>query len=569
MMRLVKVEEMRRVEQAADESGHSYAEMMERAGRGVADALLARRDVKGQRILVLVGPGNNGGDGLVAARFLAAAGARVACYLLKPRADDDANFQAVRELQLFVADTVNDQHWRLLRQLISTADVIIDALLGTGVHLPLDGTVATLLTQVKESICASQEEQLAAHTLWAANVPGDLPSAPFVVAVDGPSGLDYDSGDIDPQALPVDLTVTFAFPKQGHFLFPGAAACGDLVVARIGLEPKLTRKVLGKPTLEVATSEMVGALLPARPPDGHKGTFGKALLVAGSINYTGAAYLAASGAARVGTGLVTLAVPGAIHGALAGKISEATYLILPQAMGVVSPDAVELLMDKMDGYQAMLVGPGLTQEKEAAEFVDKLFEARAHLKRARRLGFQAGGTPRVAEAENERSGFPPLVVDADGLNALARLDEDEWWHRLPAPSVLTPHPGEMARLMGVETAEVQADRLRVAADMAAEWGHVVLLKGAHTVVAGPDRRVVVLPFATAALATAGSGDVLAGAIVGLLAQGLSPFDAALAGAYIHGLAGKWAAQEIGSAGVVASDLLPLLPEAITAVTGRP
>lgn len=567
-MRLVTVEEMRTVEAAADESGHSYAEMMERAGQGVVDALTVRRDVKGQRVLVLVGPGNNGGDGLVAARFLSAAGARVACYLFKPRADDDANFQAVRELQLFVADAVNDQGWRVLRQLISTADVIIDALLGTGVHLPLGGTVATLLTQVKESISASREEQLAARTLWAADVPGDLPSAPYVVAVDGPSGLDYNSGDVDPQSLPADLTVTFAYPKLGHFLFPGAAACGDLVVAGIGLDPNLTRKVLGRPTLEVATSEMVGALLPARPTDGHKGTFGKALLVAGSINYTGAAYLAASGAARVGAGLVTLALPLAIHGALAGKISEATYLILPQAMGVVSSDAVGLLMDKMDGYQAMLVGPGLTQEKEAAEFVHKLFESKAHPKGARRIGFQAGGTARVAETENERPDFPPLVVDADGLNALARLDEDEWWHRLPAPSVLTPHPGEMARLMGVETTEVQGDRLRVAADMAAEWGHVVLLKGAHTVVAGPDRRVVVLPFATAALATAGSGDVLAGAIVGLLAQGLSPFDAALAGAYIHGLAGKWAAQEIGSAGAVASDLLPLLPEAINAVTGR-
>lgn len=567
-MRVLTVEEMRRVETAADESGHSYAEMMERAGRGVAEAIMARQDVNGQRILVLVGPGNNGGDGLVAARYLSKAGARVACYLLKPRADDDVNFQALRELQIFAADATNDQRWRVLRQLVSTADVVIDALLGTGVTLPLGGTVAALLAQVREGMKACGAEQLAARTLRSADRPVAPPTTPLVVAVDGSSGLDYDSGEVDPQALPAELTVTFAYPKKGHFLFPGAAASRDLIVADIGIDPKLTQKLLGKPALEVATAEMIGPLLPERPSDAHKGTFGKALLVTGSINYTGAAYLAASGATRVGAGLVTLAVPAAIHGALAAKISEATYLILPQVMGIVSPSGVGLLMEKLEGYQAVLVGPGLTQEKEAVEFVHKLFEVEAHPKRKGRMGFQVSGAAKNGKADEERPAFPSLVVDADGLNALALLEEEEWWRRLPAPSVLTPHPGEMARLMGVKTAEVQADRLTIPREMAAEWGHVVLLKGANTVVAGPDGRVVVLPFATPALATAGSGDVLAGAIVGLLAQGLTPFDAALAGAYLHGLTGKWADQEIGSAGAVASDLLPRLPKALRAVAGR-
>jgi hydroxyethylthiazole kinase-like uncharacterized protein yjeF len=568
-MRVLTVEEMRRVEEAADESGHSYAEMMERAGQGVAQALMARRDVKGKRILVLVGPGNNGGDGLVAARFLAEAGARVACYLLIPRAEDDANLQAVRELQLFVADATNDQRWRVLRQLVSTADVIIDALLGTGVRLPLGGTVGKLLTQVVEGMQACRTEQIAARTLMVADRPMAPHPTPFVVAVDGPSGLDYDSGDVDPEALPADLTVTFAYPKRGHFTFPGAAACGDLTVVDIGVDAKLTSRLLGKATLEVATADMVGSLLPERPHDAHKGTFGKALLVAGSINYVGAAYLAASAATRVGTGLVTLAVPAAIHGALAAKISEATYLVLPQVMGIVSSDAVGLLMEKMAGFQAMLIGPGLTQEKEAVEFVHKLLEATPHSKRKGRIGFQTAGAPRTEDVNEAPSAYPPLVVDADGLNALAQLDAEEWWRRLPTPSVLTPHPGEMARLMGVKTAEVQADRPRIAKEMAAEWGHVVLLKGAYTVVAAPDGRAVILPFATPALATAGSGDVLAGAIVGLLAQGLTPFDAALTGAYLHGLAGSRVNQEIGSAGAVASDLLPRLPEVLRAVAGRP
>jgi hydroxyethylthiazole kinase-like uncharacterized protein yjeF len=561
-MRVLTVDEMRQVEAAADKSGHSYAEMMERAGRGVAEALMTGKDVQGQRILVLVGPGNNGGDGLVAARHLAEAGARVACYLLKPREEDDVNLQAIRDLEIFTADAVSDQRWRVLWQLVSTADVIIDALLGTGVHLPLGGTVARLLSQVRAGVKASRQEQLAARTLRALHRPGAPSRLPYVVAVDGPSGLDYDSGEIDPEALPADLTVTFAYPKRGHFLHSGAAACGDLVVADIGVESDLAQKLLGEPTLEVVTAEMVSRLLLGRPRDAHKGTFGKALLVAGSINYTGAAYLAASAATRVGTGLVTLAIPAAIHSALASKISEATYLILPQVMGIISEEGVGLLMEKAGDYQALLLGPGLTQEKEAVGFVHELFQASAHPRRRGRMGFQPGGTSGEG-TEPEQAAIPPVVVDADGLNALALREGADWWRRLPANSVLTPHPGEMARLMGVETGEVQADRLGIAGEMAREWGHVVLLKGAHTVVADPDGTVVVQPFSTPALATAGSGDVLAGAIVGLLAQGLAPFDAAVAGAYLHGLAGRWAEEQIGPAGAVASDLLRLLPQAIT------
>ena len=605
-MRILTVDEMRQVEAAADASGHSYAEMMEWAGRVVAQAwirqahhrwirqahhrwirqahhrLLARRDLEKQSVLVLVGPGNNGGDGLVAARYLAEAGAEVACYLLKPRdvdstgspQVDDPNLQAVHACGLLVTDATQDADWHILREWVAKAAVIIDALLGTGVRLPLRGTVATLLTVVQEGLEARRAAQAAARVFTAPACPGAPDLRPLVLAVDGPSGLDYDSGDLAPQALPADLTVTFAFPKRGHFLFPGASACGELLVADIGVAPEVAEAELGAPALEVATPAMVGALLPERPPDAHKGTFGKALLVVGSINYTGAAYLAASGATRVGTGLVTLAVPGAIHDALAAKISEATFLILPEVMGIVSPDAVDLVMEKCGfgklttggDYQAMLLGSGLTGEKEAVEFVHTLLQAERSPKRKGHMGFQAGDVSSQATAgQDEKRGFPPLVVDADGLNALAALEDEAWWEWLPAPSVLTPHPGEMARLMGTETKAVQADRLGTARMMASKWGHVVVLKGAYTVVAEPDGRTVVIPFATPALATAGSGDVLGGAIVGLLAQGLAPFDAAVAGAYLHGLAGKWAGEEVGLAGTVASDLLTRLPRALQAL----
>jgi NAD(P)H-hydrate epimerase len=281
------------------------------------------------------------------------------------------------------------------------------------------------------------------------------------------------------------------------------------------------------------------------------------LVVAGSVNYTGAASLAAGSATRVGTGLVTLAPPQAIYPIVAARLAEATYLLLPHDMGVLAPDAVKVLSEKVMDYDALLLGPGFGQEKPTEEFLSQLLggEQAAH---SRRLGFLHDDETVGKAAEGPQ--LPPLVVDADGLNLLARLDN--WPRLLPPGTVLTPHPGEMARLMVCEIREVQADRIGCATQMAAEWKQVVVLKGAHTVVAAPDGRVTLLPFANPAMATAGSGDVLAGAIVGMRAQGLAPFEAALVGAYLHGLAGELARDALGDAGVVAGDLMGMLPLAI-------
>jgi NAD(P)H-hydrate epimerase len=346
--------------------------------------------------------------------------------------------------------------------------------------------------------------------------------------------------------------VTFAYPKLGHCAFPGASACGQLVVADIGTDPRLSDNV----TLEMADAGMIRATLPARPADAHKGTFGKAMIVAGSIYYSGAAALAAEAAARVGTGLVTLCPPRSIYGVVASKLTEVTYLPLPDDLGVLTADAVHVLGEKVGSYQALLVGPGLSTEKETVAFVHRLLSLEPPSKKAR-LGFQAS----PVEPEPEKLTLPPLVVDADALNALA--EANGWAERLPRPSILTPHPGEMARLMKLEDkSSLGADRVGVAKRMAAEWGHIVILKGAFTVIAQPEGHAVVLPFANPALATAGSGDVLAGAIVGLLAQGLEPFNAAVCGAYLHAFAGEIARREIGEAGVVAGDVLARLPAAI-------
>ena len=609
-MKIVTVAEMVRIEQASDAAGHSYDAMMELAGRAVAAATLRHLhpwDSTGGALL-LVGPGNNGGDGLVAARYLHQWQPQrpVTIYCWKRKPDGDDNYEAVRRLRLPIVHAEDDPDFEQLQELALEADVIVDALLGTGVSRSIDGSLAELLAAVRQGMTLRRQEETqaaddldpaepaSAHSAaqalhpvanfdflrWPAYGPTSLPQ---VVAVDCPSGLHCDTGRLDPASLRADLTVTFASPKVGHFIADGPAACGRLEVAEIGVDPDLA----GDIAVQLATPESIQPLLPARPVDGHKGTFGKALAVAGSVNYTGAAHLAGAAAYRVGAGLVTLGVIPSIHPILAAASLETTWLILAEELGVIGPEAVKALAEQAGDYDALLVGPGLTQEKEAVQFVQRLLGIGE--RRRTSVGFVAGQTTAAvhpatsatqpASTAPSTGGFAlaqsrahasaadpdalrrlPTVLDADALNALAQ--SERWHEHLPPHTILTPHPGEMARLCGCSSDEVQADRIGVARDKAAAWNAVVVLKGAYTVVAAPDGRAAVLPFANPALATAGSGDVLAGAIVGALAQGLATFEAALVGGYLHGLAGELARQELGEAGVVASDLLSRLPIAL-------
>ena len=296
----------------------------------------------------------------------------------------------------------------------------------------------------------------------------------------------------------------------------------------------------------------VKATLPNRPLDGHKGTFGTVMVVAGSINYTGAAILAGRGAYRIGAGLVQLAVPGPLHTAIAGHLPEATWLLLPHEMGVISKDAFDIVAKNMDKVTAMLLGPGWGLEDTTAEFLTRLLGGNTSHSRGS-MGFKSSykdGEHLLSSAGK----LPPLVIDADGLKLLARIPE--WWKLLSTTAVLTPHPGEMSILTGLTVHEIQRDRLEIARRFAQTWGHVVVLKGANTVIAGPDGRVAVTGIATTALAHAGTGDVLAGIITGLRAQGLSAFGAAAAGTWIHARAGVAAADWVGHpASVLASDVI--------------
>jgi len=339
--------------------------------------------------------------------------------------------------------------------------------------------------------------------------------------------------------------------KQGLLRFPAAELTGELRIVSIGdLENLPAWKSLPNFVVDEA---WVGQVLPPRPPTAHKGTFGTALVVAGSVNYTGAAWLAGQAAYRCGAGLVTLAVPYPLHAALAGQFPEATWLLLPDEMGVIAESAVPVVQEALARATALLVGPGFGLEDTSLRFLDGLLAAASPQRKV--LGF----TQQAQEVEpGQNAALPPLVIDADGLKLLSRLKD--WPRRLPALSILTPHPGEMAVLTGLAKEELMTDRLATAEHFAHKWGHVVVFKGAYTVVASPDGRAAVVPVATPALARAGTGDVLAGLIVGLRAQGMPAFEAAAAGALIHAQAGLHAARTLGStASVLAGDVLRSVP----------
>jgi len=529
-MEILSVAEMRALERTADARGLSYAQMMQNAGQGAAQIIRQRIEAWGiahPRILVLIGPGNNGGDGLVCATALANAGLTVQCYLLRPRPDDDPVYLAARAAGLFMADAQNDMRLRVLHQMVTHANVIVDALLGTGVSRPIEGDLRAILREVN-------------HRRRSTNLPPCK-----LVALDGVTGMNYDTGSLDPVAVPADLTITFHAPKRGHYCFPAAQACGELVVTSIGIEPGIAedwRAGAQCADVRLADEALVCARLPARQRDAHKGTFGRVLVIGGCSEYLGAPALAARAAYRVGAGLVALAVPDAVKPSAAVTCPEAIFLTLPESSAALAPPShasIAQWLALATGESAVLLGPGLGQAAPTVAFLDAL------------LGSLAAG-------------LRGLVCDADALNLLARIPA--WWSRVPAQTVLTPHPGEMARLTQRSASEIQGDRIECALQYAEAWGHIVVLKGAHTVIAAPGRRGVVLPFANPALATAGSGDVLAGCIAGFMAQGLSPFDAAVCGAYVHAAAGeRWRAQH-GNAGLLAGELTALLPDIIRALS---
>jgi NAD(P)H-hydrate epimerase len=564
---------MRQIEARAAARGETGPVLMDRAARRVA-AVVAETvgpPDKTGLVLVLVGPGNNGGDGLWAAHYLRGYGYQVACYLWHRTGPADPAQTAAGESGARILHFAEDPDGAALVDLLKRAGAVVDALLGFGLTRDIGGDLVGLIRRVQEY------------------------RGP-VFAVDLPTGIDSETGAVRGVALPATMTITLGVAKRGLYLQPGAHYAGQVRLEDIGVFD-LSDKVKTTNT----TPEQVRALLPARPADSNKGTFGSVLIVAGSLNYVGAGVLAARGALRAGVGLATLATPFELLPMVAAQLTECTFYPLPSDMGVLidrSAGEVFKALGKRE-YKALLVGNGLGTEKETLAFIRELLQlpgdkAGILPRLERSVGFGAGSKTTHAAtshaAHSERVGgfglrreaapakdhdgdkdgkegeesrkLPALVLDADGLNLLAQTEG--WPEHLPADTILTPHPGEMARLLGGDaTSEsVQADRVGSAQKAAADWKAVVVLKGANTVIAAPDGRVAINPAATAALASAGTGDVLAGVIAGLRAQGLDAFDAAVAGVYLHGRAGELVAEEMGDTGALAGDVADALPYAI-------
>lgn len=514
-MKLVTSEEMRALERAAVESGTSEAQLMEEAGLAVAqEAWMLLGTLEGRRIVVLVGPGNNGGDGIVAARHLAEWGAEVIAYL--PRARRDESMLAeFAERDIPIGRGEEDTDFAQLESLLGSADLVVDALLGIGQKRPIapDEPIAGALTRLQQARKSY--------------------SPPKLIAVDLPSGVDADSGAVDVFAVTPDLTVTFGLPKVGMYQAPASGFVGRVQVIDIGI-PKAAQEAV---SLELLTARWAATALPVRPESANKGTFGKVLVVGGSRNYVGAPRLAATGAYRAGAGLVTIVCPDAVYSLIAGSISEATWLPQPATeMGGLPGETAIALRNAWHDYEAAVIGPGIGDTEATRAFLWATLPDLA------------------AELPNG------VVFDADALNAIASMPDAA--ERMPTNAVLTPHPGEMARLMGLTVAEVQGRRLETAKSAAQKYGCTVVLKGAHTVIAAADGRARLSPFANPLLATAGSGDVLAGIIGGYLGQGLTSFEAACLGVYVHAAAGESLSVEYGASGLLAGEIADRLPKVV-------
>jgi NAD(P)H-hydrate epimerase len=516
-MKIVTASQMQRLDRRAITEAHIPSlVLMERAGAGVVHQLDRHfAPLNDKRVTIVCGKGNNGGDGFVVARLLARRRIAIQVLCLAKAADlsRDARVMYGRLRRAAKKNEIRSAHDPDgLRDLFTASDIIIDAIFGTGLSTAVSGPYE----QVIQAINASRRP---------------------VLSVDVPSGLNADTGTVLGAGVRADLTVTFGLPKIGLYIGQGVDYAGLTHVVDIGIPNSLADEIESR--IVLLTHAAAKASLPLRTPSSHKGTYGHAGIVAGSVGKTGAAAMVAKAALRVGTGLVTVAIPSSVNDTLEAKLLEAMTMPMPETKArTFARSGLDRLLAFTRARTAIAIGPGLTTHPETVELIQELVK-------------------RVDK---------PCVLDADALNALAGKASLLTESKLPP--ILTPHPGEMARLeIDASPQSVNADRIGVAGRFARERGVLVVLKGARTVVARPDGMIAVCPTGNPGMATAGTGDVLTGMIVGLLAQGLTPWDAACTGTYFHGLAGDLAAAQVGQAAMTAGDLIEHIPKAFAQTAG--
>lgn len=517
-MKIVTAHTMQELDRRAiKEFGIPSRDLMEQAGRGCADHILAAYGTrKSKRVVILSGKGNNGGDGYVIARYLLEKEWQVLVIVLADRnsISGDAETNLVRLPEEIVSfcpgeGELTEKHVDDLQQ----ADVLVDALLGTGLRSDLTGVYLEAVELINSA-------------------PGK------VVAVDIPTGIHGTTGRILGQTVHANMTVTFGVAKLGHVLYPAAEHVGRLVIVDIGIPPLLMDEAVG---YDFLNEKLMAPLVKRRDRQAHKGTYGHCLIIAGSTGKTGAAALAANSAVRTGSGLVTLAVPESINQILEVKTTEAMTLPLPDAgSGHLTIHSLVALEKQLAGKDALAIGPGIDRRPASVTVVQTLIE-----------------TVSI-----------PMVIDADGLNALA--EDTSILHRRRSQNiVLTPHPGEMSRLLGSAIPDVAAIRISVAQEFARTFGVYVVLKGARTIIAAPNGMAAINGSGNPGMASGGMGDVLTGIIVSLLGQGYSTWNACRLGVFIHGLAGDLVAMEQGEIGMTATDLTTRIPLALNRLLNLP
>ena len=519
-MKVVTAEEMRRIDRdTIDEFGIPALLLMERAGSSVADRIM---EIYGPRkVIVACGSGNNGGDGMVAARILHDEGWDVRVFLASDpnKLKNDAQLQYQAALRFGVPVKNSAMLIEHASELFRPHTIIIDALFGTGLSKEIRGKYSELINILNKS---------------------GLP----IVSIDIPSGISSDTGQVMGDAISADYTITFGVPKRGHFLYPGAEHTGKLFIENIGFP----HKVLSSERLKVELLDKVNLapLIPVRKKYSHKGDYGHVLLAAGSRGKTGAAFMAAKACLRAGAGVVTLGIPESLASVFQSRVTEEMTLILPdKGDGTLSKKALDKILGFLENTADVIaIGPGSGVSGDMSEIIETIISHSS----------------------------APVIIDADGLNSLK--GNIKAFRKARAPIILTPHPGEMARLMDQKSTgtpsssihseimdRIEKDRIHTAGSFAKTAGVYLVLKGVPTVIASPHGRVFINSTGNPGMSTAGAGDVLTGMIAGFLGQGLSPLDACTFGVYMHGLAGDIAASDKGEHSLIASDIIDNIPSA--------